>query len=240
MALKPDWYVDLLRSRDAAPPASTLTAICEALTGAFEPRADEIENVIASGFGDSALLHRFLLNHAESERAGAHVISAVARRREAAPFRAVMLAHAEDEDRHDRMLAALADLVAGRSGDTEARPDHSQENADFLETYTGDLAGFICDLHVAEIRSHYFLTAYSQAAAASRAPYAGRIKACFDDILLDEENHISYTAALIGRWSAAGRDLGPDCQAAVQLYAGLIDEKLHALRALSARVSAQA
>lgn len=237
MTLRPGWYVDLLDARGATPPAGLLATLCEGLNAQFEPRAAKILTTLSAGFDDPACLSRFLMIHAESERAGAHVIGAVARRPEAEAVRAVMLAHADDEDRHDRMLAALADFVQGRRSEPSPRPDHSSDNEAFLSAYNGDLAGFVCDLHMAEIRSYYFLAAYSQAALASSADYAPKIKACFDEIILDEFNHIAYTAKLLGRWSAKRADLGGQLTAAAGLYGQLVDQKLEALGAVTGQGS---
>lgn len=232
------WYTDLLQSRGATPPDGLLSVLRQAIHERFEPRAGAIVEAIAAGFDTPHVLSRFLLAHSESERAGGHVIGAVAGRPEAEPFRDVLIAHAVDEERHDRMLEALSRQVD--PGAPEARPDHQAENEAFLDAYDGDLANFVCDVHVAEIRSYYFLAAYIQAAGRSSARYAPKIKACFEEILRDEENHISYTAALIGRWHAADPGLEQSIRRAAGLYATLIDRKLDGLRAIAAQEGVQA
>ena len=214
------WYTDLLQSRGATPPDGLLSVLRQAIHERFEPRAGAIVEAIAAGFDTP------------------HVLGAVAGRPEAEPFRDVLIAHAVDEERHDRMLEALSRQVD--PGAPEARPDHQAENEAFLDAYDGDLANFVCDVHVAEIRSYYFLAAYIQAAGRSSARYAPKIKACFEEILRDEENHISYTAALIGRWHAADPGLEQSIRRAAGLYATLIDRKLDGLRAIAAQEGVQA
>lgn len=232
MSLEPQWYVDLLKERDIFFPTRIGAALTNGLQEVFEPRAQNIRDVISRGFDKPIVLNKFLSIHAESERSGAEIIRKIAYSPSAEPVRRVMLAHAIDEDRHDRMLSGLSDYVLKRSGMKQLRPDHSTDNAQFLAAYGGDLAGFICDTHIAEIRSHYFLDAYVLAAEASSAWYAPKIKKSFRDILLDEKNHISYTGALISRWSKERLDLEAICGASLQLYSELVDKKLEKLLAM--------
>lgn len=158
-----------------------------------------------------SLLERNFRRHSVGELASAQTLQAVASTVKQSDLRGDLLTHCEDEMRHSRMFAALADHV-------DVGPERSlnedyewilENDRRFVEKYNGNIAGFICDMFAGEVRTYSFISGYIESLAADGSPLSKKLNAVLTRILEDESRHIRYTGQYINGWMQEGLDLRP-------------------------------
>jgi rubrerythrin len=158
---------------------------------------------------DPCLLQRNFYRHAAAEMATSETLKGVAHGLKQTSLRRELVDHAADEQRHSRMFAALADGLSGWTATAE-RDRFGwivEDDRKFVDSYTGDVVEFICNLFAGESRTYAFLSAYLTALNESRPVYGDKIQRVLEQILADERRHIDYTARYLNRWMEEGADL---------------------------------
>ncbi|WP_141332783.1 hypothetical protein [Myxococcus sp. AB025B] len=152
-----------------------------------------------------ALLHR-LERHSRNETEGARLIAYVAEHHAEGPLREDLLKHAQDEFRHGRMLGALVDRLSGVEG---ASPHvEREEHAENAVGFDGNVVGFLCATHVAEIRTFSLLEQYLLLSPRLPNTTGSKVVACFEAIHRDEVRHLVYTARHLNEWMRTNEQPG--------------------------------
>ena len=200
--------------RDLIPASSICSALAEALT-----RIDYVGNTSSSLLirpvlaklvvSNPLLLQRNFSRHSAAELATSQTLQSIAQTMKSTQLRQDLIDHSADEMRHSRMFGALAHNIHRSTGET------CSENYDwtlandrhFVETYSGDVIDFVCDLFAGEVRTHHFLATYIDALACAPNTTSDRTLKVLQQVLEDERRHIRYTAGYINQWMLDGLEL---------------------------------
>jgi len=185
----------------------------------FSP-AHPIRSAIAVAVvGDPELFVRSFRRHGVAELATSQTLDAVAATLKPTELKVAILAHAEDERRHSRMFAALANRAAPFAAcgddDNEWVLDIDRR---FVETYNGDVIEFVSDLVAGEVRSFFYLQSYVEAIESARPAYAAKADTVLRQIIEDERRHIGYTAGYLDEWLRGGLDIRPSMAASFRNF----------------------
>lgn len=148
---------------------------------------------------DKLLNYRFY-RHAWSEKLGSDAIIRVAGRVADVSLRSEMVRHGDDEARHSKIFSALAAKTGEAIGfdhDRESAEDESNKQVDLL---ADDVASFLCDTHVAEIRTYYMLNQYVKCSGPAVLKYGEGFRSALQSVQSDEERHITYSGKHLNRW----------------------------------------
>jgi hypothetical protein len=198
----------------------------EKLSGAFLSALDVIDRASATSsislrqplarivVSNRVLLQRNFRRHSVGERATSETLQGVAATLKPIPLRDEMLAHSEDEMRHSKLFAALADRLEKTTGvaDQENYDWILENDRKFVEQYNGDVVQFLCDVLASEVRTYSFIAGYLDALEQDPADDARRITAVLQRVLEDECRHVGYAARYISKWMGEGLDLTTSMQ----------------------------
>jgi hypothetical protein len=150
--------------------------------------------LIEDQFRHPAVLAVEFLRHSSTEGIGARTIGHVARTCASGSLQNSMIAHADDEVRHSKMFAALANHYGAPS--LSLFDDLVNDNESFIEAFKGDLGWFLCDTHIAEIRNLQILSLYVSASRRATSTETWAVKT-LERILEDEWRHVGYTSPYV-------------------------------------------
>ena len=210
---------------------SLVVAVCERqLSESFLEALDAVDE---SGFAPSGPVrlavaaetirrprlrgHKFR-RHSMAEKANSWTLGQVAERIKEPVLRSRLLEHASEEMNHCYIFHSLADL--GRSPQ-DCIEDFSwllEKEKEFMAGFDGDVIGFICDTHAAEVRTYFSLHAYLEPLVILPEKERRQHTSAINRVLDDEARHIRYTAYQIDDWIRQGLDLRPRIQEAFAVY----------------------
>jgi hypothetical protein len=210
---------DLLKPRQLCDPFSAVLESFDQskMFGVLAVR-QSLATIIVS---DLHLLQCKFSRHSVSEFATAQTLQSVASTMKPTPLQQEFLRHSEDEFRHSKMFRALANSLTQYSGfrDPENYEWILENDRQFVETYSGDVVEFVCDVLAAEIRTYFFLSGYVHALAQDKSAPTSTIERVLRLVLSDECRHVRYTAAHINDWMETGeQDLGIPLQRSFRHY----------------------
>jgi hypothetical protein len=166
-----------------------------------------------------------LEGHAESELSGAEVIKFVGDKAGQSGVRELLSRHAADEKRHSRIFHALSRLVdPGRAG-KELYPIAGRDP--FLDEYDGDLNGFLCDTHFAEIRNLFYLTFLRENISHADSKVRRKVRSGLARVISDEKMHIVGTGFLINKNYPSDIHMSDRIHCAFDRYVTFIEESSH-------------
>lgn len=146
----------------------------------------------------------YLARQAVTEHVGAATISAVGRSSPDKTLRTLLRRHALDEARHARMLRRLVRDRFQADVDQRFVRAALQAHHEFIKAFDGNFPRFICDSHAAELRTLRKLHHMEVACGAIEPGFAAALRPVVEAIIVDEMEHIAYTAVLIGEWLDRG------------------------------------
>lgn len=212
----------LLPTRDSRPYRDCLEHAIET----WKPWITRLSLTVETLMKDAAALATDFTRHACAENIGSTTIRHIATTCADGELRTKMLAHADDEDRHSRMFAALAKHVDAPVA--EGLATLTSENEVFLEEFGGDLSWFLADTHIAELRNLAILGLYVKAAVEAPQRELHVVKT-LEKIFRDEWSHVSYTAPLVAALVGAGPDEKGEFVETLDHYAEISSSEADAL-----------
>lgn len=192
---------------------------------AFADAVDALQQSALATMSRPAGLARTLEGHAESELSGAEVIRFVGNKAEHSDDRDLLGRHADDEERHSRIFHALSRLVDPRRVGEGLYPLSNRDP--FLDEYVGDLNGFLCDTHFAEIRNLFYLTFLREKVAHHDANIMRKVRSGLSRIISDEKKHIVGTGFLINKYYPSDIHMSDRIRCAFDRYVTFIKESAH-------------
>jgi hypothetical protein len=160
---------------------------------------------------DYRSLAAVFVRHSVTEQIGSATIQTI--------LKDCLLEHAADEKKHSRIFANIAKRLA-----PDMIPEESfvraeaKANEVFLREFRGNVAQFICDTHVAEVRNLVYLGNYIAEFSDVRLYRELGIVQALEVILADEVRHVGYTGRLIDAWASDGVSVTDYLSAACKQY----------------------
>ena len=143
--------------------------------------------------------------------ATSNTLTAIAGQLKPGDLRNKMESHADDELRHSRMFAALADSISDQPNENGQEREQFNwiivHDQNFVSQYNGDITDFVCDLFAGEVRTFSFVSAYIVALDDAKSESALKCSTVLQRVLEDERRHIRYTGLQINDWMERGLDL---------------------------------
>jgi hypothetical protein len=164
--------------------------------GPFIPNSNLMADLSGEMFRCPAVLARRLQRMSEHETSGARIIERVATGYADGQLRSQLLAHAEDEYRHGRMLGGFSAKVAGEA-DMRAPVVESLSTEEHAAQFNGNLQQFLLATHIAELRNLALLSQYRAASAIASENLRAPLLSLFTAISKDEARHVAYTGLLV-------------------------------------------
>lgn len=227
-------FVLQLFERNGLKPHSGFAAILTQLDWeSFSAAVEALGATLAFSCGTPRDLSRVLIGHSRTEAAGAEVIAHVAAVTPDEGHSKALRRHAADERRHSRIFSALSAIAAALPAGAMAAPEAARDS--FVDEYDGDLAGFLCDTHFAEIRNVFHIGALVRMAAHPDPSAARKIRAGLARVILDERRHVTGTARMLGQLFDADPFLPDRIRVAFAEYVKFIGREAQAAREAASR-----